>query len=297
MLEMAPNPKRLPFAVDKHQWHPSVLPGQIVLVSTVGPEGQANIAPKSWVTMVAFEGSIVAFGCNVTHTTYQNIRRSGAFVINVPDASLVERIWELPGYRGDDRIRHGGFTLAPSQRVDAPIVTDCPAHLECVYDSEKRYGDEVMIFGRIVAASIDADCLEGDPSQQYFRLRPVFFLEKDICGTLDAAHRLEALPPMDLLLFVVEVGDPSIARETAAVLKQHLSFLGQLRRTGRLLMAGAFASDAQRGGATTAGPRSSGGDMYVVSASSLEDAAAVAKQDPIVLAGAPFVVKAWRRSF
>jgi flavin reductase (DIM6/NTAB) family NADH-FMN oxidoreductase RutF len=44
---------KVPFAPDKRSWHPSVLPGQIVLVSTVDAAGRANVAPRSWNSTVA----------------------------------------------------------------------------------------------------------------------------------------------------------------------------------------------------------------------------------------------------
>lgn len=289
--------QKVPFPLDKRLWHPSLLPGHIVLVSTTEPGGQVDIAPKSWVTMVAARIPIVAFGCNTAHATYQNICASGAFVINIPDASLAERIWKLPDHHGEERIRQSGFSLAPSQQVEAPIVADCAGHLECIYDSEKRYADEVMIFGRIVAASIDADCLESGPPQQYFRLRPAFFLEGGLFGMLDTAYRVGSLPPTNLPLFVIEPGEPTNAHDGSAVLKEHLSYLDQLRTTGRLLMAGAFGADAQHSASAAGGATPPGGGMYVVNASSLEEAAALAKEDPMVRAGASFSVRAWRRSF
>jgi flavin reductase (DIM6/NTAB) family NADH-FMN oxidoreductase RutF/uncharacterized protein YciI len=294
---MARDQKKVPFSVNKRHWHPSVLPGQIVLVSTEDQEGQANIAPKSWVTMVAARGPVVAFGCNVTHKTYQGILTSRAFVINVPDASLANRIWGLMRYHGVERVERSGFTLVPAHQVAAPIIAECRAHLECVYDSEKRYGDEVMIFGRMVMASVDADCLVGDPPQQYFSLRPVFFLEGGLYGTLDTAYRVGAIPPVDHPLFLVEVGDPTASRDVRTLLEQHVSHLRQLRKSRRLLMSGAFETAAHHDEGVSSGLGSAGGGMYIVSAPSLEDANAMARQDPLVVAGAPFIVRAWRRSF
>ncbi len=163
--------------LDKHAWHPSMLPGQIVLVSTVDAEGRQNVAPKSWVTMVAFGGPVVAFGCNVTHRTYRNAVESGEFVVNAVPESLVERVWALSDLHGEQRMRECGLTPVPAQRVKAPLVGECPAHLECVLDDVKSYGDEVFLFGRVVAASMDEECLAAPLEQQYERLAPVFFLE------------------------------------------------------------------------------------------------------------------------
>lgn len=69
--------RKAAFDVDKHRWHPSVLPGQIVLVSTVNENREPNLAPKIWLTMAAFAGPILAFGCNTEHTTYRNVVATG----------------------------------------------------------------------------------------------------------------------------------------------------------------------------------------------------------------------------
>lgn len=181
---------KIPFSPDKRSWRPSALPGQIVLVSTVDGGGRANVAPKSWISMVAMGEPVLGFGCNVTHTTYRNARDTGVFVVNVLPAWEAERAWSLLDVHGEERLRASGLTLVPARCVAAPLVAECRAHLECELDDVKRYGDEVFLFGRIVAASIDADCREGEAEQQYDRLRPVFFLENGVYGGLGSIRRI-----------------------------------------------------------------------------------------------------------
>jgi flavin reductase (DIM6/NTAB) family NADH-FMN oxidoreductase RutF len=176
--------------LDKHSWHPSLLPGQIVLVSSVDADGRPNVAPKSWVTMVAFAGPLVAFGCNVTHTTYRNVSVTGEFVVNVLPAPLAERAWLLSDLHGEQRLRECGLTLVPAQAVRAPLVAECPAHLECVLDDVRRDGEEVFIFGRVVAASIDEECVDASIARQYERLAPTFFLEEGVYAVLGPPQRV-----------------------------------------------------------------------------------------------------------
>ena len=154
-----------------------MLTGQIVLISTVDANGQVNVAPKSWVTMVAFEGPIIAFGCSVAHATYRNVVETDEFVVNVLSAPLASRAWSLSESHGDERRRQSGLTLVAATRVHPPLVEECPAHLECLLDDVKFYGDEVFIFGRVIAASLDAECLDAPVAERYERLAPVFFLE------------------------------------------------------------------------------------------------------------------------
>ncbi len=183
---------KVPFAVAKDDWHPSVLPGQVVLVSTVDGSGGPNVAPKSWITMAAFDGPILAFGCSTEHATFRNADATGEFVVNVPSDALAERVWELIRWHGAERIERSGLTLLPAQAVAPPLVAECRAHLECTLDDVKRYGREVFVFGRIVAASIDADCLAGGFEEQYHRLRPFFFLEAGTYAAIDGARRVGA---------------------------------------------------------------------------------------------------------
>jgi len=283
---------KLPVPLDKASWHPSVLPGQIVVVSTVNAYGEPNLAPKSWITMAAFAGPVVAFGCNAEHATYRNIIATREFIINVPAEPIAEQIWLLIRFHGSERLWQSGFTFQPAQKVRPPIVAECRAHLECELDSVKQYGDEVVIFGTVVAASIDADCQGGDLADQYFALRPIFFLEHNTYGSIDTAKRIDRACPAEHHGFVVEVEAASLSGALVALRAEHVRFLRDLRAGGRLLMAGTFAGHAGAGDAP-----SDGNELYVVGAPSLAEAAAAATRDPLVRAGARYTIRAWTRTF
>jgi flavin reductase (DIM6/NTAB) family NADH-FMN oxidoreductase RutF/uncharacterized protein YciI len=273
-------PGKVPFDVDKATWHPSVLPGQVVLVTTVDEDGQPNLAPKSWVTMAAFGGPILAFGCTERHRTLRNAEATREFVVNVPSEALAERTWALVEWHGQERIERSGLTLVPAERVAPPLVAECKAHLECRLQDVKRFREEAFVFGRIVAASIDGDCLAGQTPDQYFSLRPFFFLEAGTYGSIDTAKRVGATPPAEQQLFMVELSDVS-----AAATEAHAGYLGELNRQGWLLLAGSYEYGV--------GPSR----MYVVHADSAEQAEALARADPLVRAGAGYAVRSWRRTF
>jgi len=157
--------------VDKARWQTSPLPGHIVLVSTVNHGKVPNVAPKSWVST-------------------RNILATKEFVINVPSEDLAETVWKTGDseHEGLSRLRKLGFTLFPSVTVAPPSVKECKAHLECVYDSDKRYGDEIWIFGEIVFACIDEKALQGSQIDRYKYLNPIFYLEEETYGTLGDMH-------------------------------------------------------------------------------------------------------------
>jgi flavin reductase (DIM6/NTAB) family NADH-FMN oxidoreductase RutF/uncharacterized protein YciI len=275
-------PAKVPFSPEKENWHPSVLPGQIVLVSTVDSRGKPNVAPKSRISATASRGPVLAFGCDRAHTTARNAEEVGEFVVNVPPEALVERIWAMRDSHGTERISRSGLSLLPARQVRPPLVEQCKAHLECTLESITQLGEESVIFGRIVAASIDSDCQPLRLADQYFRLRPLFFLEDGVYGSIDAAKRIGAAWPTEQSLAVVELYDPPGNR----VVEAHVAYLRSLRDSGVLLMAGPYEG---RDPSRPAG--------MVLLAASEEEARAIAEADPLVRGGARYVIRRWTRTF
>jgi flavin reductase (DIM6/NTAB) family NADH-FMN oxidoreductase RutF len=118
---------KVAFPADKASWHPSVLPGPIVLVSTVDAQGGPNIAPKSFISMMAFGGPVLAFGgpvlafgCHRSHATARNAKTAGEFVVNFPPEALAERIWAMPGSHGPSGSRARACRCCPRARWHRP---------------------------------------------------------------------------------------------------------------------------------------------------------------------------------
>lgn len=176
--------------LDKRTWHPSPLLGQIVLVTTLNEDGTSNIAPKSWISMMAFKPSILALGCNLKHWTARNILTRQEFVINVPGAELAELVWkshELPHPRP---VEAAGLTPMPALKVEPPRIAECKAHLECVLDEHLTYGDEVILLGQIVAVSVDREVHQLEDPYAYLRL--FVYLDDMTYGVIEQAHRLRS---------------------------------------------------------------------------------------------------------
>ncbi len=174
---------------DKRKWRPSPILGQLVLVTTTNEDGTSNVAPKNWISYMASCPSVIALGCNREHWTARNILRSGEFVMNVPGAELVDAVWEA-GYLEHPRpVESAGLTPIPSLKVKPPRIEECKAHLECVLDRHFAYGDELVILGRIVAASIDREALEAKDPYEYLRM--IVFLESGTYGIVKTAEKLK----------------------------------------------------------------------------------------------------------
>lgn len=172
---------KVEFSTDKREWSPSPLADQIILVSTREKDGSPNVATKSWVSMAAFgPPPIIMFGCNTEHATAKNIMARGEFVINIPSDGLLATCWIVgsdPKIRGINRFKNNGLTPIPGLKIQTPRVGECKAHLECVLDTTKKWGEEIVFFGKIVSASMNEDLLKGDVKERYCKLAPLFYLD------------------------------------------------------------------------------------------------------------------------
>jgi len=183
---------KVPLLLDKRSWKPSPLMGQVVLVTTLNEDGQSNIAPKSWISMMVLEPAILALGCNLTHWTARNAIRTQEFVVNIPGAELAEVVWKSHSLPHPRPVASAGLTPIPAQLVAPPLVEECKAHLECKLQRHLAFGNEVILLGCVVAASIDRAAFDHDDPYSYMRM--LAYLENGTFGVIESAKRVTTKP-------------------------------------------------------------------------------------------------------
>jgi len=167
--------------------------GQVVLVTSINRDKITNVAPKSWISVFARRPAIVGFGCNVNHDTSKNILSTGEFVINIPGAELANKVWKASELKGQDskEIEKIGLTPIKSVKLTTPRIAECKAHLECSLDWTKKYGEEIIIFGKVLLASIDKKALEGTLEERYKYLKLITYLDDGAYGIIKAVNTID----------------------------------------------------------------------------------------------------------
>lgn len=183
--------KKVEFPTDKRRWHPGLIPGPIVLISTVSEEGEPNFAPKSWLQMVSFEPPILMFSGQSGNTTEKNIEATKCFVVNFASSCQAEKIYGCIKWFGRERLERCGFTLSKANKIKAPLVNECRAHLECELHDAMNVGSGLVVFGKIVAASVWDEILNQEPDIAYKNLDQILYLENNLYSIIDRVHRVE----------------------------------------------------------------------------------------------------------
>jgi flavin reductase (DIM6/NTAB) family NADH-FMN oxidoreductase RutF len=107
-------------------------PGPVVLLTTRG-KGRANVMTLSWHTMMEFEPPLV--GCVVSdrNHSFAALKATKECVINVPTAALARKVVGCGNTSGASVDKFAAFrlTAAAAKRVQAPLIAECYANLEC----------------------------------------------------------------------------------------------------------------------------------------------------------------------
>ncbi len=128
--------------------------GPIVLVSTRGVDGQANLMTMGFHMMMQHEPALIGAIIGPWDHSHRALVETGECVLAVPTVELAETVVDIGNCSGDtmDKFQHFGLTAVAAETVGAPLVRECWANLECrISDSEwsSRYNLFVLEVQRI----------------------------------------------------------------------------------------------------------------------------------------------------
>jgi flavin reductase (DIM6/NTAB) family NADH-FMN oxidoreductase RutF len=119
----------------------------VVLLSTVNPDGSANLAP---ISSVFWLGRQAMLGINRRSQSWANLARTGEVAVALPSADQVDAVNRLALTTGRDPVperqqrrgyRHvadkfgvAGLTPVPADLIAPPLVAECPVVMECTVD-------------------------------------------------------------------------------------------------------------------------------------------------------------------
>lgn len=184
------------------------VPRPIGWISTLSPDGVANLAPFSQFQNVTYDPPIVLISANQRtigrrKDTVVNIEATGEFVWNMATYALREAVnttsTEFPPEV--DEFEAAGLAKAPSLVVAPPRVADSPVHFECRHLQTIRIpgnghmGAADIVIGRVVHIHVADDALTADGRIDVEKIKPLARL-----GYYDytcVEKRFEMLPPGD----------------------------------------------------------------------------------------------------
>ena len=190
-----------------------VIPRPIGWISSLSPDGVANLAPFSQFQNLTFDPPYVMFAANQKvagsrKDSTDNVEQTGEFVWNMATYDLREAVnisgMEVPPEA--DEFELAGVTKAPSRLIKPPRVAESPIHFECVYHSTLRlpgnegFGSVDIVIGKVLAIHIDDDALTEDGLVDVLKIRPIARLGYYDYTSIENVFRMEIPGNNDQLL-------------------------------------------------------------------------------------------------
>ncbi|MBR2387351.1 MAG: flavin reductase family protein [Clostridia bacterium] len=138
-----------------------VAPVPPVMVSC-GSDDKTNIITIAWTGIINTIPPKTYISVRPKRHSYNIIKESGEFVINLTPASLVRTADFCGIYTGAkvDKFKKCGLTPAPSAAVSCVSIAECPMSLECRVTDIIPLGSHDMFLADIVSVSVDESLID-----------------------------------------------------------------------------------------------------------------------------------------
>jgi flavin reductase (DIM6/NTAB) family NADH-FMN oxidoreductase RutF len=174
-----------------------VAPRPIGWISTLSPEGVANLAPYSFFNAVSERPHYVVFGSGGRKDSVRNAEAAGEFAVNLATFELREQMNASSANAPPhvDEFELARLTKAPCRLIKVPRVAESPVCLECklfkvieLPDDEGKVGDWLTI-GRVIGIHI-ADRFIDNGRVDTAAMKPIARLGYSEYATVETAWRM-----------------------------------------------------------------------------------------------------------
>lgn len=135
-----------------------------ILVSCRGVDGEDNVLAVGYCGNCSYAPPMVMVGIVPTRYSYQMIKESGYFVVNLVDKNYQEIFDYLGSHskRDEDKLAVMNVKLLEGKIVKAPILADCPINIECKVVDSIVTGSHEMFIGQIEYVHADEKLVDAE---------------------------------------------------------------------------------------------------------------------------------------
>jgi flavin reductase (DIM6/NTAB) family NADH-FMN oxidoreductase RutF len=143
---------------EKLVWKPGTMlfPVPVVMVTCVAEGQRPNIITIAWTGIVCSEPPMLSISVRKERHSYGLIMKSRQFVVNIPSVKQI-RLADYCGVvsgRDVDKFAETGLTAGPASTVAAPLILECPVHLECAVRKTMDLGTHTMFLAEITTVQV-----------------------------------------------------------------------------------------------------------------------------------------------
>ncbi len=167
--------------MSKQHWKPGnmLYPVPAVMVTCQRPSEKPNIITAAWTGTVCSDPAMVYISLQKKRYSYEIIRQTGEFVINLTTKSLAKAA-DYCGVRSGrdvDKFADTGLTPCSSKTVSCPGIEQSPVNIECRVTEIKILGSHDLFLAEVESVAVDESLLDEKGS-----------LHLERCGLIAYSH-------------------------------------------------------------------------------------------------------------
>ena len=141
-----------------------VNPVPAVLVSCGDAPKNYNMLTVAWTGTICSEPAMAYVSIRPERHSYEIVKRTGEFVINLTNEALAEATdWcGVRSGRNFDKFKECGLTPEKSAVVSAPSIAEAPISIECRVTQVIPLGSHDMFIGEVVNVAVDEQYLDPE---------------------------------------------------------------------------------------------------------------------------------------
>ncbi|MGN0623886.1 MAG: flavin reductase family protein, partial [Oscillospiraceae bacterium] len=148
----------------KEQWKGSVITSPLPpTLVTCGSMDSPNVFTVAWTGIVNTQPPITYISVRPERYSYELIKKSGEFVINLPTEQLVKAVdyCGVKSGRNTDKFKNMGLSVQPSSELECPLLEQSPVNIECKVREVIELGTHHMFLADIVKLDVAKELIDS----------------------------------------------------------------------------------------------------------------------------------------
>lgn len=163
----------------KVSWKPGnmVYPLPAVMVSCRSGDGEDNIITIAWTGTICTNPPMTYISVRPERHSYQMIKETGEFVINLTTKDLVKAV-DFCGVRSGrdlDKFQQMNLTKEEAKVVHAPMIAESPVNIECKVTEVKELGSHHMFLAEVVNVNVEDGLMDQNGKFHLSKSNPLVY--------------------------------------------------------------------------------------------------------------------------
>jgi flavin reductase (DIM6/NTAB) family NADH-FMN oxidoreductase RutF len=166
--------------------------GPVVLVTTRWRD-KTDVMPAIYYTQLSRTPPLIGVAVHQRRHTHDMIRFSEQFALNFPARDLLNHTHYFGSVSGDNvgKLELAKLPTFRATTIDAPLIENCVAWIECGLEDTYRIGDHTLFVGRVLVVQAAREAFDETWLLEDQEYRPLHYLGGDRYAVL--RERLQAV--------------------------------------------------------------------------------------------------------